>query len=100
MHLALRLDSTAGERPARSATSVAGTPAVSHVDTPACRGSYGRLASGEVTCCGRKRKREIWANRRAILEIEDFTPGAAERSMIDDPTCLTMWHCNRREATS
>jgi hypothetical protein len=38
--------------PARSATSVAGTPALSQSDTAAWRSSYGRPASGEATCSG------------------------------------------------
>lgn len=40
--------STSTLLPAQSATYLAGTPALNHVDRQACRRSYGRLANGEA----------------------------------------------------
>lgn len=63
-HFAYTLSSTSTECPARSATSVAGTPAFSQSDTAACRRSYGRPASGEDTWRGHSPNRRGWAGRR------------------------------------
>jgi hypothetical protein len=52
MHLAWTFSRTSTLWPARSATSVAGTPELSQSDIAACLRSYGRRARGESTRSG------------------------------------------------
>jgi hypothetical protein len=84
--------------PARSATSVAGTPALSHNDTAAWRRSYGRPASGEATCSGVSARVRACAQTSLIAVYATWPRSLAKTRPSGVVPKMSM--CSRRIATS